>query len=661
MLMAILAIGAVSAADDINETLTVDDVKEAPVDVSLDDVDEKIADTSNEEVIAQNGSDEQIAADENQNVLEDDIDDKTFRHDELWFLSEGKTEYDVVNVWWIDEFGAKSGEEVLDGNFTLTVTNSHDVSKTYFKHYNDSEPFYDWYYYDEMDKDLSHISWKLGDLDLINETGHYKFNVKYNDRIILDNWNFQLTRFDYIIVDPLRGEFDKESAGYKWPGIYVDYPYDVCRILYDKNNVHFEVKVNDVVRPGRDTPKPIVWNLTDLGINTPGKHKVYVKALDKNNNTLEEFEWEINAIEINDTYRVKWDLIGIPDYDCNEPAICLYCPSNESIPLNISVNDVNVYNNMSIPGKWVNFTLKDLKIVKNGLYQIKINDWDQIENVREIFLYVNVFIDSYIDADPIEFNYNGKGSTYLNLDGATGVEAYVIGHPEAHIKIDNNRLTVYNLNAGSYQMNITTITDDFYTSVSKIIPIVVKKISGSISANSITVTYGSSKTILINLKDSKTALSGKVTIKLNGVTYNRGINSKGQVSLTLPTNLVPKTYSAVITYGGSGNYVKSTKTIKIIVKKAIPKLTAADKTFKSKIKVKKYFATLKTDKGKAMRKVKLSLKINKKTYYATTDAKGLATFKITKLTKKSKYNAVVRFAGNKYYAAKSKSVKITIK
>ena len=35
-----------------------------------------------------------------------------------------------------------------------------------------------------------------------------------------------------------------------------------------------------------------------------------------------------------------------------------------------------------------------------------------------------------------------------------------------------------------------------------------------------------------------------------------------------------------------------------------------------------------------MKKVKRTLKVNKKTYSAKTNAKGQATFKITKLTKK---------------------------
>ena len=62
-----------------------------------------------------------------------------------------------------------------------------------------------------------------------------------------------------------------------------------------------------------------------------------------------------------------------------------------------------------------------------------------------------------------------------------------------------------------------------------------------------------------------------------------------------------------------------------------------------------------------MKNTKLTLKVNGKTYSATTNAKGQATFKITKLTKKGKFTAVVKFAGNKYYNAKTVKPKITVK
>ena len=83
--------------------------------------------------------------------------------------------------------------------------------------------------------------------------------------------------------------------------------------------------------------------------------------------------------------------------------------------------------------------------------------------------------------------------------------------------------------------------------------------------------------------------------------------------------------------------------------------------FKRTVKTKKYSITLKTNKNKVMNGIKVTLKVNKKTYSAKTNKKGVATFKITKLAKKGKYAATVKFKGNKYYTAKTAKPKITVK
>jgi hypothetical protein len=111
--------------------------------------------------------------------------------------------------------------------------------------------------------------------------------------------------------------------------------------------------------------------------------------------------------------------------------------------------------------------------------------------------------------------------------------------------------------------------------------------------------------------------------------------------------------------GNSTNPDTDKKDTAKVTKKAT-KITAKKKTFKAKTKVKKYAITLKSGK-KAVKKVKVTIKIGKKTYTAKTNAKGKATFKIKKLTKKGKYNAVIKFKGNSAYKASSKKVKITIK
>ena len=195
------------------------------------------------------------------------------------------------------------------------------------------------------------------------------------------------------------------------------------------------------------------------------------------------------------------------------------------------------------------------------------------------------------------------------------------------------------------------------------VPAPVEKVSTAITASSTTTVYNTNKNLVITLKDSKGKVisNAKITVKLNGVSKVLTTNSKGQCTFSIPSNLVPKTYTATITFAGKDNYLKSNKTVKVTVKKATVKMTAKAKTFKVKTKTKKYTITLKNNKGKVMKSTKVTLKVNGKTFSAKTNSKGVATFKITNLKKKGTFKATIKYAGSKYYNKLSKTVKITVK
>ncbi len=169
------------------------------------------------------------------------------------------------------------------------------------------------------------------------------------------------------------------------------------------------------------------------------------------------------------------------------------------------------------------------------------------------------------------------------------------------------------------------------------------------------------KKLVITLKNNQgKALSGvKVTVNLNGA-KKYTTDKNGQIKINV-AKLVPKTYTAKISFAGNNLCVGSSAKAKVVVKKATPKMTAKAKTFKVKVKTKKYTITLKNNKGKVMKNTKVTLKVNKKTFTAKTNKKGVATFKITNLKKKGKYTAVIKYAGSKYYNKVTKKPKITIK
>ena len=186
-------------------------------------------------------------------------------------------------------------------------------------------------------------------------------------------------------------------------------------------------------------------------------------------------------------------------------------------------------------------------------------------------------------------------------------------------------------------------------------------VSSVISASSVKTSYNSGKYLTITLKDSSNNLLAYKTVKIviNGKSYTKTTNSNGIAKLLI--KLAPGTYTAKFTFAGDSSYKSATNSAKIKITKAKPKLVAKSKTFKRSIKTKKYAVILKNNKGVVLKNKRLTLKVNGKTYKAKTNSKGKAIFKITKLNKNGKFKAIVRYAGNAYYKAIKKSVKIIVK
>ena len=222
-------------------------------------------------------------------------------------------------------------------------------------------------------------------------------------------------------------------------------------------------------------------------------------------------------------------------------------------------------------------------------------------------------------------------------------------------KFSSSRLTSQ-LPAGNYSITIGNPGTETLTKT-----ITIQKAKTMLKTANVKMIYNNPKSFVVTLTDAKgNALANKnVSIKVNGKTYVKTTNSTGKVTMSL--SLAAKTYPVTISFDGDANYLKSSAKLTYKVEKATPKLIASKKTYKAKVKTKKYTITLKDNKNKALKKSKVTLKVNGKTYKATTNAKGKAIFKITKLTKKGKYNAVIKYAGNSNFKAVKKTIKLTIK
>ena len=261
--------------------------------------------------------------------------------------------------------------------------------------------------------------------------------------------------------------------------------------------------------------------------------------------------------------------------------------------------------------------------------------------------------------------YTGNTNITLSYNSlATGKVNITLKVPKYTLTLNNldlnTTISLGNVLPDKYDIIVAYSGDECFLNTTATATLKVNKIATQITSPAVTATYNSAKYLTITLKDStgKAVSGAKVTVNLNGIkTY--ATDKNGQIKINVAT-MVPKTYSAKITFAGDDIYTESAAAAKVIVKKAKAKIVAKKKTFKKAKKVKKYTITLKSGK-KPIKKVKVTLKIKKKTYKAKTNARGKATFKIKKLTKKGTYKATIKFKGNKYYNKATKKVKIKIK
>jgi len=254
---------------------------------------------------------------------------------------------------------------------------------------------------------------------------------------------------------------------------------------------------------------------------------------------------------------------------------------------------------------------------------------------------------------------NNVTITYT-IENKTNVTVSIDGVSDDKIIITNDTITVIGLDAGEYTITIINNESRIYHQSNDTKTFSVNKQATSITGADVSTTYNINKDLVITLKDSKgNPLTGaSVTVDLNGAkTYTTDKNGQVKVSTK---GLAPKAYTAKVTFNGNTNYDKSTKDVKVTVKKATPKLTAKKKTFKTSVKTKKYTITLKDNTGKAIKKAKVTLKVKGKTYKATTNSKGKAVFKIKNLKKKGTFKATITYKGNKYYNKITKKANIKV-
>ncbi len=282
-------------------------------------------------------------------------------------------------------------------------------------------------------------------------------------------------------------------------------------------------------------------------------------------------------------------------------------------------------------------------------------------NNTQIIKGQNVNVAHIEDMDGNIFNAYGTGDLIITLtDQNNNRVRFTLAYDT---DLGGYLLDTSSINYGTYRLD-GKLSNNYPGCIAKPATLTVTDANGrtspAILPSEITAEYGKDKKLTITLQDmSGNAISNSaVKVNFNGKSVTLTTNRNGQVSVDY--KLVPGTYIASISFNGNNKYKATSKMMTVTVKKATPKIIASKKTFKVKVKTKKYTVTIKNNLGKAMKKVKVTIKIKGKTYKATTNSQGKATFKL-KLAKKGKFKATVKYAGNKYYNKISKKVKITVK
>ena len=185
----------------------------------------------------------------------------------------------------------------------------------------------------------------------------------------------------------------------------------------------------------------------------------------------------------------------------------------------------------------------------------------------------------------------------------------------------------------------------------------------TIEAKDVKTYYKEKSNFVAYLKDSNSnpLANKKVVISLDNKNYDEITDNLGKVVLKL--NLNPGTYKAKISFAGDDAYAASSANAVVKVNKA--SLSIQTKDFKTYFESGFYFKAKVTNKvtKKPVEGVKVAFKVYKnnkyRTYWATTDSKGVA--KLKKNLKVGSYKVVTSVKKSKNLKAKKSKAKLTIK
>ena len=249
---------------------------------------------------------------------------------------------------------------------------------------------------------------------------------------------------------------------------------------------------------------------------------------------------------------------------------------------------------------------------------------------------VNVNASSVVNESTIELTFNNQNKTAPVIDG------------RAVFKFNN-------LDAGRYNITANYVGSALFGPSNATGSLKIARLQAYVKPIYKMFVFNYGHLYQFTLKDrSGNPIAGRtVLFSIHGKYYSAVTNSNGmgQIQITPKMLITAGKFFTRLTFRGDGQYKPHSYPIWITALKETTKLSVRSASYKISAKNMVVTATLKDSKNKAMKNKVVYIKVNGKTVKATTNAKGVATFKLSsiKFTKAGKYAFTVTFKEDNAY------------
>ncbi|WP_158499620.1 Ig-like domain-containing protein [Methanobrevibacter olleyae] len=229
----------------------------------------------------------------------------------------------------------------------------------------------------------------------------------------------------------------------------------------------------------------------------------------------------------------------------------------------------------------------------------------------------------------------GDFTTITSYDSlGTANAAILVGEGNTNIKLSGNNVSETSAVRLNSTIEVNNLSLTAAPSGNGNLEMVLKTISGSILKNQ------------------------TINVVFNNQMFELTTDDKGVARLPFALNKAG-IYNVNIFYLGDDNYRGFDTSAKITINKLATKTSSADKTYLATLNGKTITATLKDAKGNVLANKALTFVVNGKSYTVKTNAKGIATLKLS-LTAAKTYTVSIKFAGDSVYDASAVSAKFKL-